>query len=155
MSFCFPFQIFILLQFTCNCCLKSYEQYICSIFFCYWYALWITFHFNVYIKDKCYFWFFFVYNMFITNCTSIYFFVRLTMLKLWIISYWNNAFTVQFVNFSNGSDVHDTHVFESVQTTPVFEFLKFFFIFLLVRRQILTVLIIKMSFLKLMPRSYF
>lgn len=65
---------------------------------------------------------FFVYNMFITNCTSIYFFVRLTMLKLWIISYWNNAFTVQFVNFSNGSDVHDTHVFESVQTTPVFEF---------------------------------
>lgn len=27
MSFCFPFQIFILLQFTCNCCLKSYEQY--------------------------------------------------------------------------------------------------------------------------------
>lgn len=58
MSFCFPFQIFILLQFTCNCCLKSYEQYICSIFFCYWYALWITFHFNVYIKDKCYFWFF-------------------------------------------------------------------------------------------------
>lgn len=79
MSFCFPFQIFILLQFTCNCCLISYEQsYLFSYFlflFCYhWYVLWIiTFHFDIYIKEKCYFWFFFVHNMCIINFKSDYF----------------------------------------------------------------------------------
>lgn len=83
MSFCFPFQIFILLQFTCNCCLISYEQsYLFSYFlflFCYhWYVLWIiTFHFNVYIKEKCYFWFFFVHNMFIINFKRVIIFCQI------------------------------------------------------------------------------
>lgn len=83
MSFCFPFQIFILLQFTCNCCLISYEQsYLFSYFlflFCYhWYVLWIiTFHFNVYIKEKWHFWYFFVHYMFIINFKRVIIFCQI------------------------------------------------------------------------------
>lgn len=84
-SFCFPFQIFILLQFTCNCCLISYEQsnlfsYFLFLFCYHWYVLWIiTFHFNVYMKEKCYsnFWFCFVHNMFIINFKRVIIFFQI------------------------------------------------------------------------------
>lgn len=130
---------------------------ICSIIFCYWYALWITFHFNVYIKEKWYFWYF-LYIMCLSQTARVFIFLsdwqcsnfNFKLLKRCI--YWS----INYSSISVMDQMFMIHMYLKVFIQfQSLNFYKVFFFFLLVRRQILTVLIIKISFLKFMSRSYF
>lgn len=87
----------------------------CFFFFCYyWNALWITFHFHIYIIENCYSWYCLYIHVYIliTNWQRIVFIFcqidnaqtsRSRLLKQYFIDH--------FLNFSNATDVQDTHVF--------------------------------------------
>lgn len=111
----FPFQIFIF----CYCCLIIYEQS-CSIvfgffFFCYyWNALWITFHFHIYIIENCYSWYCLYIHVYIliTNWQrTVFIFCQIDNAQTSSSKLLKQSFIDHFLNFSNATDVQDTHVF--------------------------------------------
>lgn len=115
MSFFFPFQIFIF----CYCCLIIYEQS-CSIvfgffFFCYyWNALWITFHFHIYIIENCYSWYCLYIHVYIliTNWQrTVFIFCQIDNAQTSSSKLLKQSFIDHFLNFSNATNVQDTHVF--------------------------------------------
>lgn len=87
----------------------------CFFFFCYyWNALWITFHFHIYIIENCYSWYCLYIHVYIliTNWQrTVFIFCQIDNAQTSSSKLLKQSFIDHFLNFSNATDVQDTHVF--------------------------------------------